>query len=63
MAATPWGDLPAYRRRHMDDAETWINIAIETDERHRMPWWLAKDYALYADFFKKKGDLAKTERS
>ena len=21
-----------------------------------MPWDLAKDYALYADFFKKKGD-------
>ena len=22
-----------------------------------MPWYLAKDYALYADFFKTKGDL------
>ena len=42
---------------HMDKAEAWIKKAIETDERHRMPWHLATDYALYAEFFKKKGVL------
>ena len=42
---------------HMDEAEMWIRKAIEADGRNRMPWHLARDYALYADFFKKKGDL------
>jgi len=41
---------------HMDEAETWIKKAIEVDEQNRMPWDLARDYALYADFFKKKHD-------
>jgi class 3 adenylate cyclase/tetratricopeptide (TPR) repeat protein len=41
---------------HMDEAETWIRKAIEADERNRMPWDLARDYALYAEFFQKKGD-------
>jgi len=42
---------------HMDEAETWIRKAIDADERNRMPWHLAKDYALYAEFFQKKGDI------
>jgi class 3 adenylate cyclase/tetratricopeptide (TPR) repeat protein len=41
---------------HMEEAESWIRKAIEADEQHRMPWELARDYALYAEFFKKKGD-------
>jgi tetratricopeptide (TPR) repeat protein len=41
---------------HMDEARAWIRQAIETDEQNRMPWSLARAYALYAEFFKKKGD-------
>jgi tetratricopeptide (TPR) repeat protein len=48
---------------HMDEAEAWIRKAIETDEKNRMPWDLAKDYALYAEFFKKKGDSARTREN
>lgn len=44
--------------KHMNEAEAWIKKAIEADEQHKMPWDLARDYALYADFFKKKGDPA-----
>ena len=46
---------------HMDEAEAWIRKAIEVDEQHRMPWDLARDYALYAEFFKKKGDPAQAK--
>ena len=28
-----------------------------------MPWDLAMDYALYADFFKKKGDLSQAKEN
>ena len=41
---------------HMDEAEAWIRKAIETDKQNRMPWDLARNYALYSEFFKKKGD-------
>ena len=40
----------------MEGAASGIRKAIEADKRNRMPWHLAKDYALYADFFKKEGD-------
>ena len=48
---------------HMGEAESWIKKTIETDERHRMPWHLAKDYALYAEFFRKKGDIEQTREN
>jgi class 3 adenylate cyclase/tetratricopeptide (TPR) repeat protein len=49
--------------KHMDEAETWIRKAIEVDERNMMPWDLARDYALYAEFFKKKGDTAQAKET
>ncbi len=42
--------------KHMDEAEVWIRKAIEINEQNRVPWDLARDYALYAEFFKKKAD-------
>jgi tetratricopeptide (TPR) repeat protein len=42
---------------HMVDAEGWIKKAIEADTRNGTRWYLATDHALYADWFKKKGDL------
>ena len=45
----------------MDVADVWIKKAIEKDGHYRMPWYLAKDYALYAEFFRKKGDLSQAK--
>jgi tetratricopeptide (TPR) repeat protein len=42
---------------HMQEAETWIRQSIDFDTMHAVPWQLAKDHALYADWFKKKGDI------
>jgi len=42
---------------HLSDAETWIQTAIDADTRNGMKWNLAIDHALYADWFKKKGDI------
>ena len=43
---------------HMADAEIWIRKAIEADTRNSTRWYLATDHALYAEWFKKKGDLS-----
>jgi class 3 adenylate cyclase/tetratricopeptide (TPR) repeat protein len=62
VAAHAIGEIYLYvDDKHMDDAESWIRKAIETDEQHKMPWNLARDYALYAEFFKKKGDPAQAK--
>ena len=42
---------------HLSDAEAWIQKAIDAHTRNRMRWCLATDHALYADWFKKKGDI------
>jgi tetratricopeptide (TPR) repeat protein len=46
--------------QHLSEAEHWIQNAIEADKRNRMMFHLGKDYALYADLFKRKGDREKT---
>jgi len=43
--------------QHMAEAETWIKRSIDFDAMNAVPWQLAKDYTLYADWFKKKGDI------
>jgi len=47
--------------KHISEAEDWIKKAIEADSRNGMRWHLAKDYALYADLFKRKGDISKAK--
>jgi tetratricopeptide (TPR) repeat protein len=42
--------------QHLSESERWIQKAIEADQRNRMMFHLGKDYALYADLFKRKGD-------
>jgi tetratricopeptide (TPR) repeat protein len=46
---------------HMTEAEEWIRRSIDFDVMHAIPWNLGKDHALYADFFKKKGDIPKAK--
>jgi len=41
--------------QHLSESEHWIQKAIEADQRNRMMFHLGKDYALYADLFKRKG--------
>jgi tetratricopeptide (TPR) repeat protein len=43
--------------QHLSEAEHWIQRAIEADQRNRMMFYLGGDHAVYADWFKKKGDL------
>jgi len=45
--------------RHMSEAEEWIKKAMEVDSRNDMRWHLGRDYALYAELFKRKGDQPK----
>jgi len=45
--------------QHMNEAEEWIKKAIESDKRNGMTWYLGRDFALYAELFKRKGDCAK----
>ena len=64
MAAQAMGEIYLYiDDAHMDEAEAWIRKAAEADEQNRMPWDLARDYALYADFFKKKGDPSQSKEN
>jgi len=42
--------------QHLSEAEHWIQKAIETDQKYRMMFHFGKDYALYVDLFKRKGD-------
>jgi tetratricopeptide (TPR) repeat protein len=48
---------------HTSDAEHWIQNAIEADQRNRTMFDLGKDYALYADLFKRKGDRLKAQEN
>ena len=45
------------------EAEDWIKKAIEADQQNGMMWHLGKDYALYAELFKRKGDLSKAREN
>jgi tetratricopeptide (TPR) repeat protein len=45
--------------QHMFEAEEWTKKAIEADTRNDMRWHLGRDYALYAELFKRKGDQLK----
>jgi class 3 adenylate cyclase/tetratricopeptide (TPR) repeat protein len=49
--------------QHISEAEHWIQKAIEADQRNRMMFHLGKDYALYADLFKRKGDRSKAQEN
>ena len=47
---------------HLSEAEDWIKKAIETNQKYGMMWNLAQDYALYAEFYERKGELAKAKK-
>jgi tetratricopeptide (TPR) repeat protein len=47
----------------LSEAEEWIKKAIEFDKRNGMMFYLARDYALYSELFKRKGDLPKAQQN
>jgi tetratricopeptide (TPR) repeat protein len=49
--------------QHIPEAEHWIQKAIEADQKNRMMFHLGKDYALYAELFKRKGDRLKVQEN
>jgi len=49
--------------RHISEAENWIQKAIEADQRNGMRFRLGRDYALYAELFKRKGDRLKAREN
>jgi hypothetical protein len=48
---------------HLSDAEDWIRQAIEADKRNGTMFFLAKDYAVYADLFRRKNDIPKAREN
>ncbi len=42
--------------QHTADAQHWIEEAIAADDRNGMRFHLGRDYALYGELFKRKGD-------
>jgi predicted ATPase len=49
--------------QHLSEAEDWIKEAIEADIRNDMRWNLGRDYGLYAELFKRKGDQPKAREN
>jgi tetratricopeptide (TPR) repeat protein len=49
--------------QRVTEAEKWVKKAIEVDTRNGMMWCLARDYALYSDLFKRKGNLPKAKEN
>jgi tetratricopeptide (TPR) repeat protein len=48
---------------HLTEAQTWIQKAIEEDQRNCTRFILGRDYALYAEWFKRKGDRPKAREN
>jgi len=48
---------------HINEAEHWIQRAIEADQRNRMMFHLGKDYAVYSDLFKRRDDRLKAQEN
>ena len=48
---------------HLTESESWFNKAIEMHKRYGMIWYVGRDYALYAELFKRKGNLPKAKEN
>ncbi len=53
-----------FDERYISEAEDWIKRAIEADKRNGMMYWhLGRDYDLYADLFRRKGNHSKAKEN
>ena len=48
---------------HISEAENWIRKAIEVNKSNGAMWLLGRDYAVYSEFFKRKGDNTKAKEN
>jgi hypothetical protein len=44
---------------HLSETEDWLKKAIEASKMSGVMWYVGMGYALYADFFKYKGEKSK----
>ena len=49
--------------QHVSEAESWIQKALEAATRNGMRWELGRDYASYAELFRRKGDGSKAKEN
>ena len=49
--------------QQMPEAEEWITKAIEMDEKNGTKWNLGRDYTVYAELLKRKGDQIKAKEN
>jgi tetratricopeptide (TPR) repeat protein len=49
--------------QHMIEAEDWIKKAIKADHKNGKMWHLGRNYALYSEMFKRKGDQPKAKEN
>jgi class 3 adenylate cyclase/tetratricopeptide (TPR) repeat protein len=49
--------------RYLSEVEDRIKKTIKTHKANGMMWYLAKDYALYAELFKRKGEKTKAKEN
>jgi NAD(P)H-dependent flavin oxidoreductase YrpB (nitropropane dioxygenase family) len=55
-------DIYINGHRRNAEARPWIEQAIEADKRNRAMFHLGRDYAVYAELFKRKGDKIKAKK-
>jgi tetratricopeptide (TPR) repeat protein len=48
---------------HLAEAEHWIRKAVEANERNGVRFYLGLNHALYADFFRRKGDRTNAQEN
>ena len=49
--------------QYTSEAEHWIQKAIEADQKNRMMFNLGRDYLVFADLFKRKGDRLEAQEN
>lgn len=47
--------------QYLEEAEGWINRAIESDGRNCTIWYLGADHAVYSEIFKRKGNFPRAK--
>jgi hypothetical protein len=47
----------------MPESEHWIREAVDADEKNGTRFSLGLDYALYAEFFRRRGDRSKAQET
>jgi tetratricopeptide (TPR) repeat protein len=49
--------------RHIPEAEDWIKKAMEADKRNAMMFHLGKDYTVFAELERRKGNQSKAKEN